>query len=203
MRNVALFDLDGSLADYVGALVRDMNLLASPEDEPITADNLYSLEKQDHIRNRMRLIKLQPNWWLDLRPIEIGVCALAWAKDIGYDIHVLTKGPKKASLAWKEKLEWSQRHLGIYCGDIDVHITSDKGLVYGKLLYDDYPEYMDAWLKHRPRGLGIMPVTSYNKDYTHPNVVKWDGTNLEELTTALKLAFNRQSGEELCFPAKN
>lgn len=194
MRNIALFDLDGSLANYVDALVRDIQLLASPDDESITAENLYTLEKQQHIRNRLRLIKRQPNWWLDLEPIEAGMRALYIAKQIGFDIHVLTKGPKKAPIAWKEKLEWCQRYIH---EDADVHITSDKGLVYGKVLYDDYPEYMDTWLKDRSRGLGIMPVTSYNKNYSHPNVVMWDGTNVEELTTALTIAFNRQSGEKL------
>jgi 5'-nucleotidase len=189
IRSVALFDLDGSLADYVGALVRDMNELAGPDDEPITIDNLYSIEnKHAYIQNRMRLIKRQTNWWLNLAPINSGMLALDIAKKIGFDIHILSKGPKKASIAWKEKLEWCQRYLG---EDIDVHVGSDKGLVYGKVLYDDYPEYMDAWLAHRPRGLGIMPVTSYNKSYKHPNVIKWDGTNVEDLTNALKIAFNQ------------
>lgn len=194
-----MFDLDGSLADYVTALVRDMQSLSSPGEEPITAENLYTLEKQPYIRNRMQLIKRQPKWWLNLEPIEAGMTAVKIAREVGFDIHVLTKGPKKAPLAWSEKLEWCQRYLD---EDGDVHITSDKGLVYGKLLYDDYPEYMDTWLKDRPRGLGIMPITSYNKDYTHPNVVRWDGTNVEELTIALITAFNRSFGEDLWLPAK-
>lgn len=196
MQNIAMFDLDGSLANYVDALVRDMIQLSSPDDDPITADNLYTLEKQQHIRNRMRLIKRQPNWWLDLEPIENGFTAMNIAKQIGFNIQILTKGPDKAPLAWKEKLEWVHRHVNEQAG---VYVTSgDKGLVYGKVLYDDYPDFMDSWLKNRSRGLGIMPVTTYNKDYTHPNVVKWDGTNVEELTFALTTAFNRQSGQSLC-----
>lgn len=194
MKNVALFDLDGSLADYVSALVRDMNELASPEDKKLTEANLYSLEnKHPHLRNRMRLIKRQPDWWLNLAPIPAGMKALQIAKEIGFNIHILTKGPKKASIAWKEKLEWCQLHID---EEVDVHVTSDKGLVYGKVLYDDFPDYMDSWLEYRPRGLGIMPVTPYNKKYKNPNVVKWDGKNVEELTSALQTVFNRKSKEE-------
>ena len=193
MTNVALFDMDGSLADYVGALARNLNMLAGPNEENITADNLYALEQKAYIHNRMRLIKQQPDFWLNLEPIEMGMQALELAKKVGFDIHILTKGPKKIAAAWKEKVEWCQKHLG----DVDIHITSDKGLVYGKVLYDDYPEYMLRWLKYRSRGLGIMPVTMYNRDFRHPNVVMWDGTNIVELTYALVAAFNRQSGEEL------
>lgn len=192
--NVALFDMDGSLADYVGALAENLNKLAGPNEPIVTPDNLFALEQQAYIGHRMRLIKQQPNFWTDLEPIRQGMQALELAQTVGFDVHILTKGPKKIPNAWKEKVEWCQEHLH---EDTDIHITSDKGLVYGKVLYDDYPEYMLRWLKHRTRGLGIMPVTPYNKDFKHPNVVMWDGTNIEELTHALTAAFSRQSGEEL------
>lgn len=195
--NVALFDMDGSLADYAGALAQSLNDLRSPGEQKITLKNLYTLEKQTHIRNRMRLIKSQPGWWFDLAPIAEGMRILKLANSVGFVNHILTKGPKKASNAWKEKVDWCQEHIN---EDIDIHITSDKGLVYGKVLYDDYPEYLEKWLKHRPRGLGIMPVTPYNRKFRHPNVVLWDGTNIKEIRAALKAAFKREPGEKLCLP---
>tara|TARA_Y100000310_G_C20512920_1_gene729762 strand:+ start:436 stop:588 length:153 start_codon:yes stop_codon:yes gene_type:complete len=47
-------------------------------------------------------------------------------------------------------------------------ITEDKGIVYGKVLVDDYPCYIKRWLENRPRGLVIMPAHSYNRDFEHP-----------------------------------
>jgi hypothetical protein len=180
--------MDGSLADYTGAMFHSLKMLQSPCETPITEESLWD-DKHDYISNRMRLVKAQPGWWLNLKPIKMGMDALDICRLYGFDIHVLTKGPKKHSNAWAEKVEWCQKHINI---DVDIHVTSDKGLVYGKLLYDDYPDYMDRWLKNRPRGLGIMPVNSYNKDYNHPNVVKWTGENMDELVKAIIDCKNRK-----------
>lgn len=192
--DIALFDMDGSLADYDGALIRDLEELRSPEEPAITRENLWEIEKREYILARMRLIKGQPGWWLNLEPIPMGMQILSLCEHLGFDIHILTKGPKRHALAWDEKVRWCQRHIG---PDVDIHLTSDKGMVYGKLLYDDYPDYMLRWLRHRPRGLGIMPVCPHNRDFTHPNVVKWDGTNLEEVSRAIAIAKNRIPGEPL------
>jgi hypothetical protein len=194
--DIALFDMDGSLADYDGAMVRDLEALRSPEEPPVPPENLWQLEKRPHILARMRLIKGQPGWWLNLAPIPLGMEVLALCQRLGFEIHVLTKGPKRHSQAWDEKVQWCQHHIG---PDVDIHVTSDKGMVYGKLLYDDYPDYMLRWLRHRPRGLGIMPVAPHNRDFTHPNVVRWSGTNIEEVARAITAAKNRNPGEPLAW----
>lgn len=194
--NIALFDMDGSLANYNKALVRDLAAIASLHDEPVNEDNIWYLaDRQPWLRERMKLIKNQPGWWLNLEPIPDGLTILDWSRRFGYEIHILTKGPKKHSRAWKEKVEWCQRHIG---DDVDIHITSDKGLVYGRVLYDDYPDYMLRWLKHRPRGLGIMPITPFNKDFSHPNVVMYRGVeNIQQVFDALHVALRREPGQDL------
>ncbi|MCI0700786.1 MAG: hypothetical protein L0241_06870 [Planctomycetia bacterium] len=192
--DIALFDMDGSLADYDAAMVRALEELRSPDEPVVSVENLWKIEKEEHLRARMRLIKSQPGWWLNLSAIPKGMQILRLCQQLGFDVHVLTKGPKKHSHAWDEKVQWCQRYIG---PDVDIHVTSDKGLVYGKLLYDDYPDYMLRWLAHRRRGLGIMPVTPNNRDFTHPNVVKWDGSNLEEVTRAITAAKLRAPGEDL------
>jgi 5'-nucleotidase len=192
--DIALFDMDGSLADYEGALVRDLEALRGPGEPPLTAENVWDLADFDHVRARMRLVKAQPGWWLNLAPIPAGMQVLRLCEQLGFDVHILTKGPKRHSLAWDEKVRWCQQHVG---PEVDIHVTSDKGLVYGKLLYDDYPEYMLRWLAHRPRGLGIMPVTPHNRAFTHPNVVRWDGTNLADVTRAIVAARTRAPGTPL------
>ena len=193
--DVALFDMDGSLADYTTSLVHALEALRSPGEEQITEENIWSAEKTTYIHNRMSLIKKQPGWWLNLAPLEAGMDVLDACKRFGFKITILTKGPKKHSNAWQEKLQWCQRHIS---PDVDVHIASDKSLVYGKLLYDDYPDYMLGWLKHRPRGLGIMPVTPNNKGFSHPNVIMYYGLeDMEKVMKAIRMVKDRKAGESL------
>lgn len=190
--NIGLFDLDGSLADYDKAMLAGLAALKGP-DEP-AFDDVHDSYRLPHLKARINLISREPNWWINLEPIAMGFKVLELAKQIGFQIHVLTQGPKTKPLAWKEKVEWCQKHLG---PDIDIHITRNKGMVYGKFLYDDFPDYMLKWLEHRPRGLGIMPVKKSNQEFRHRQVVRWDGTNLEEVADRLRAAYRRLPGEAL------
>jgi hypothetical protein len=193
--NIALFDMDGSIADYSGALVRDLHRLAAPGEPEITRDSLWQIADTPHIAERIHLIKSQPGWWQALDPIPEGMAVLDWCRRGGFDVHVLTKGPRAHSQAWAEKVRWCQQHLG---KDADIHVTSDKGLVYGKILYDDYPEYMLRWLAHRPRGLGILPDTPSNRGFTPPNVIRYRGPeDMDAVIRALEACLKRAPGRPL------
>lgn len=195
LEDIGLFDMDGSLADYIGQLQADLLKLQAPSEGPI--EDLWLAEKQEHISARMRLIKSQVGWWRNLAPIEAGMRAFMAARELGFINNVLTKGPRHHPNAWQEKVEWCRMRLG---HETPVHITEDKGLVYGKFLYDDFPEYCLAWLRHRPRGLVIMPVNQFNSDFRHPQVVRYDGTNLEQIKEAMRIVMKRKVGEPLLLP---
>ncbi len=195
---IGLFDMDGSLADYEGALRLGLESLHSPTEAPLP-DNVWELEHTPHIGARMRLLKSQPRWWFNLLPIPAGFTVLEMAKEIGYQIHILTKGPRSHPTAWSEKVEWCQKHLP---SNVGVHVTSDKGMMYGTFLYDDYPDYCERWLKHRPRGLVILPDSPYNRNFEHPQVVRWTGENVNEVRHALLVAYQRQARENLNLPGK-
>jgi 5'-nucleotidase len=193
---IAWFDMDGSLFDFDGHLRKSLLQLAAPGEQP-RLDNLNlweAEEKYPHVKARMDLIKSVPGWWREMPPLDNGFKVFRMAQTVGFDCRILTKGPKSKALAWMEKVQCCQEHLG---DKIDIAIVSSKGEVYGRVLYDDYPPYMTAWLKHRPRGMGIMPVTESNKRFEHPNVVKFDGTNLDAIEAALRRAWERNSGEPL------
>lgn len=199
---IALFDMDGSLADFDGAIRMALEAMRSPSEPPIP-DDLWSIEYNPYMKARMRAIKAVPGFWLNLEPIQRGFEVYRLATALGFTNEILTKGPKSHALAWAEKLQWVQKYFG---NNVDVHIVSDnaednpssgKGRVYGRVLYDDYPDYMLKWLKHRPRGLGIMPVTAANRSFTHPQVVRYDGTNHKVVEKALLAVFNRKPMEGL------
>lgn len=189
--NIELFDLDGSLADYEGQLQRDLTKLLSVEDlKRFNELGMWKADEQEPFKSLIRLLKRQPCWWRNLPVLTRGMQIFHLSEQIGFTNHILTKGPKRYPRAWKEKVEWCQENLG---DTIDVHITSNKSMVYGKFLYDDYPDYMDKWLEARPRGLGIMPVNSTNINYLHPRCIKWDGNNYNEVKEALEKCYNRKN----------
>ena len=180
---VALLDLDGTLADYDLAMSRSLAELASP-GEPFG-------EGTPWLSARKRLIKNQPGFWQNLPRLEDGFRVLDLLKEIGFSLNVLTKGPFKATSAWTEKVLWCREHLG----DTPVTVTEDKGLSYGRVLFDDWPPYITDWLEWRPRGLVVMLGHPWNLGFTHPNIVRLDRTNLdrdlEALRPRLQAAYDR------------
>jgi len=82
---------------------------------------------------------------------------------------------------------------------VPITMTGNKGLVYGKILVDDFPPYIEAWLKHRPRGLVIMPAHRWNEKFQHPNVLRYDGNSqqLKKIKKAMKIARDRRPHEPL------
>jgi phosphoglycolate phosphatase-like HAD superfamily hydrolase len=182
---VAYFDMDGTLADYEGALVRDLGKLKSPEEPKL--GSIYRADLPSYIKERAKLIKNAGSWWENLDRFQLGWDILGEAKNLNFRIVILTQGPRNNAEAWSHKLKWCDKHLP----DIEVCITRDKGLHYGRVLVDDYPEYITRWLEYRPRGVVIMPAHDYNEDFKHKNVVRYDGTNLDKVRAALSAAYNR------------
>jgi len=175
MKPIALVDMDGTVADFDGAMRRELALLRAPGEPETHDETIY--EDVPHIKVRRRLIKGRPGFWRNLEPIQRGmdlVTALQW---LGFGIHALTKGPRSTPVAWKEKVEWCVEHLP----DAMITLTEDKSLVYGKVLADDWPAYYRPWLAHRPRGMVIVPRQPWNvEDLLRPEdqdrIIAYDGT---------------------------
>jgi hypothetical protein len=166
---IALIDLDGTLIDYKSDLKRDLLKLKGPDEPESWEDD----KEPKYIKARMDLIRASSDWWENLTPLQRGLDVVLVMRQLGFRIVVCTQGPKKNAEAWKGKMLWVQKNL-IY--PTDIIITRDKGLIYGNVLMDDYPGYITNWLKHRPRGLVIMPAHDYNKDFAHKNVIRDDGS---------------------------
>ncbi len=189
--NIALFDMDGTLCDHDLALFQGLEKLRNPSEQKVYS--LHSKQHPDYIKARADLIRQQESWWENLPRFQLGWDVLEIAKKEGFKIMILTQGPKDKPFSWSGKMKWLSKNLP----GTDVTITRDKGLVYGKILVDDYPEYVERWLKNRPRGLVIMPASEGNKEFKHPNVIRYDGKNLEEVEKALRAVKERNAGEEL------
>lgn len=187
---LGLIDMDNTLFAYEAQIRKDLMALMSP-GEKIVED--FHDESTPYIKARMNLIKTQPGWWRNLPKYQPGWDIYKAAKELGFKIQIFTKGPWSRPYAWAEKLECIHNHFGT---DVSIDINSEgKAGRYGRFLVDDYPQYASEWLEFRPRGLVIMPIHNYNKDFHHPNVVKYDGTNIYEIVHILTAVKNRKSGQ--------
>lgn len=178
---IALVDMDGTIADFDGAMIRELQKLAAPGEEAFLGPDGRYLELP-HIKARRRAIRSKPGFWRTLPTYAPGFEIMAMLKSLGFRCHILTKGPKNEPAGWMEKVEWCRRHLP----DTPVIITEEKSLVYGKCLVDDWSEYFLPWLEHRPRGLVVAPDHPWNRDVDHPQVVRYTGTNAEVVRERLK-----------------
>ena len=167
--NIALFDLDGTLCDYDKVIIKDLNYLKSPGEKDI---RVFNDRVPEYIKRRANMIRSSKEWWSNLPIIESGMQILRFARNIlEMRIMILTAGPKKNPAAWAGKKEWIDKNLG---EDTEVTITRDKGLVYGKILVDDFPKYVESWLEWRKRGLVIMPANHLNKNFHHKQVIRYN-----------------------------
>lgn len=167
---VALIDMDSSLVDYEGRLRERLLEIMSPMEAAWFEENEAALlnNPPGWLKARERLIKHQPGFWFDLPVIPFGIELYQLFGELGYKRVILTKGPHKNPTAWAEKTRWCEQHVP----DAGITITHDKGLVYGRVLYDDWPEYILRWLEWRPRGKVLMLDAPYNRHFQHPSVLR-------------------------------
>lgn len=183
IENIALFDMDGTLCDYDSGLKVEMDKLISPGEQPFTPPLEDNAPK--YLKARADLIRSSESWWANLPKLKLGWDILEIARNLEYKIMILTQGPRRNPASWSGKKRWMDKNLG---EDVNITITRDKSLVYGKVLVDDYPKYVEGWLKWRPRGRVIMPEGPLNKGFHHPNVIKYDGTNIKQVQEAMEKA---------------
>jgi hypothetical protein len=181
-RLVALVDLDGTLCDCAGALEREMSELRGPNEG---GEDESRWDPPRFIEARRRLVMAVPGFWRNLAPLASGFELLDLLRGVGFDIHILTKGPADNSLAWMEKFEWCRRHVP----DLPIVITENKELVSGAVLVEDWPPYIDTWIGAFPSGLVIIPHQRWNigVEARHPkNAVRYDGAGTESLRRRLE-----------------
>jgi hypothetical protein len=181
---IALFDMDGTLANYDLSLELCMEKLRAP-NEP----SFKGIPRDDapaYLKARADIIRQDPEWWANLPRFQLGFDIWDLAEELGYRRMILTQGPKRNPNAWTGKKLWIDRNLG---QNVDITITRDKGLVYGKVLVDDWPEYIERWLEWRPRGLVIMPANKANLNFKHSQVIRYDGTNFNQVVDAMKVLY--------------
>lgn len=181
IETIVLFDMDDTLFDHNGQLIRDLEKLSNPSEPKLTESNLFKLPQ--YIRERTFRIREKKEWWANLPRFQLGWDIWNLTEELDYSREILTKANLKNPAMWMGKVECIVKNMG---DRTPLTITSSsKSRHYGRVLVDDFPEYCSNWLNYRPRGLVIMPAHEYNKHFSHPQLIRYDGTNLEEVREAL------------------
>ncbi len=77
--NVALFDMDGTLCDYVGQLSEDLKKLAAPGESDFVGE---LKDAPSHIKIRADIIRSSQEWWKNIPRLQSGWDILKVAKDL-------------------------------------------------------------------------------------------------------------------------
>jgi len=181
--NIALFDMDGTICDYVGSMLLELEKLRGPREPFVDPFHIRDDDRYKHLWNRMDLIKADENWWANLPKLQLGLDVMEEAKRLGYFCEILTQAPRKNPAALAGKLKWILANMD---ENTDFTLTRNKSRHYGRVLVDDFPGYVEPWLDQRPRGLAIMPSNDYNLEFAHPQVIRYDGSNIEEVKDGLE-----------------
>src|SRR4051812_43782804 len=85
---VALLVLDGTLADHMGELQRRLELIRSPGEPKIDPTAFGWVEQPAYFRERIRLIRGNPGFWINLPVLAGDFEILEEAHRLGFRIEV-------------------------------------------------------------------------------------------------------------------
>lgn len=136
--------------------------------------NLWDIEKHKGIRNRINLIMSKQGFWTNLKPLEAGLTLYKYISE-RFDTYILTKARKECSLGWKEKVDWIHKYIG---NNVNILVVTEKKIVMGDLLFDDYYKNATNWLVNNPNGRVLIPKRKSNRKEEAENkderIVFWD-----------------------------
>jgi 5'(3')-deoxyribonucleotidase len=163
MRNLTiLVDVDGVLADLVGATIAEANFLTSLDRKPSEQTsweilNLYSKEHHDRIISETFH---KPGFCRQL-PVMLGAQAFIRELRTLGSVYIVTAPWPVAHWMW-ERTEWLMEHFGFAPSEIMQVPTGLKPLVRGDVFIDDKPETVVEW-ENLNRGAGILVDAPYNQ----------------------------------------
>lgn len=176
---LALIDMDGTICKYYEQLEMDVRRILGDDFEKTSPRTHRAIEL---------LARQRAGWYRELQPIPLGFEIVKLLKEIGFRLMILTKGNPRTPNAYNEKVEWCQK----YIPEAEITITHDKGIVYGKVLVDDWVPYVTRWLEHRPRGLVLMPTQKWNVDFKHEQAIHVaTSADVEKLRPILEEVYKR------------
>lgn len=172
-RKIALVDLDGTLADYDEAMAKGLISLSAGVEFPTPLKGVGFTREQNPpwLQERERMVRSMPGFYRNLAEIPMGMYLFRNLLQEHFECHIATKCPShNSAIAAMEKIQWCEEHLSYDMPKITI--CGDKSLLFGDLLFDDWPGYIAPWLKRHQDGIVLMLDQPWNASYEHERVIR-------------------------------
>ncbi len=157
---IRLYDVDGVLLDFVGAVFR----ARGESREPVL--------RYDFLTANDKVMLRSPDFWETLHPMPGAMAAIDRRRAIGHDIVAVT-APWHSCKGWGfVRRHLLKKHFGIH--QDNVIITHRKDLVRGDYFVDDNPDTVSLWGLRNPGGTPRLYDATYNQDAFGFKRVRWD-----------------------------
>lgn len=161
---IALVDVDGVLADFVGHVLVRMKeeCGCTLKFEDIGEKHMYTQFSEEERTIADRLISA-PDFAYELPAIVTGMLGLTVLRKIGYHV-VFVTAPWTKSPTWcYDRRRWLVDWFG--AGERDVIFSNRKEIIAGDLFIDDYPRHVEAWKESNPNDMGFLLSQPWNGEH--------------------------------------
>jgi len=172
MKPVFLLDIDGVVADFLGAVRR---VVAEVSSQPLAVtqwDFLTELQQLRPVEYRHYRARSAERGFCGAIPLLPGAASFVEQLRSRYRVIALTT-PLAHCPTWEsERRQWLRGHLNFE--PRDVVFANDKTLVPGAMFLDDRPENVRDWAAAHLSGRGMLMAAEYNagRGYTYAEVLR-------------------------------
>jgi 5'-nucleotidase len=167
-----LVDMDGVLADFEGAFLRDWRQ-QYPDKPFISLDQrrtFYLLEDYPReLRSEVHGVYTALGFFRKLDPIPGAIEALHIMRALSHEVFICTSPLYDYENCVLEKFQWVEDHLG-KAWTQRIVMSADKTVVYGDVLIDDKPLITGAT---QPQWEHIVYDQPYNRESESPRRLTW------------------------------
>lgn len=172
MKPLFLLDIDGVVADFLGAVRRVVAEVSSQKVQCTQWDFLAELQQLRPVEYRHYRKRSAERGFCGAIPLLPDAASFVEQLRSRYRVVALTP-PLAHCPTWEsERRQWLRGHLNFE--PRDVVFANDKTLVGGAVLLDDRPENVRDWAAAHLSGRGMLMAAEYNagRGYTYAEVLR-------------------------------
>lgn len=153
-----LLDVDGVIADFVGAICYELDNRYVPEDfkEPSMLEAMSPWDQ-----NRFEQLSRMEGLCESIEPYDDAKSFVEELHELG-EVYAVTKPWKARTWAW-ERMNWLEDRFGIQRDRIIF--TGQKHLVRGDVLIEDNAENLNSWHLHTDGGIALLLDRPWNRSF--------------------------------------
>lgn len=173
MTKIALVDMDGVLADWMGGLTKILRELCDERGVafPFTGEqkSWKLLTGDPDADDIIEMAQKHPELYLNLPALPGSKLGLKGLEALGYDVFICSTPSSKNDNCASHKYQWVRSNLGEEYVDKTI-LTADKTLVFGDILIDDKPKITGAI---KPSWEHVVFDAPYNKGTEGRRLNNW------------------------------